>query len=57
MLVGHLPFLSRLASLLLIGDPQHPVIQFRHGGLVGLVRDGRSWTIDCVIPPRLIGRD
>ena len=56
MLVGHLPFLSRLASLLLIGDPRRPVIQFCNGGLVGLVRDERDWAIVCVIPPVLIGQ-
>jgi phosphohistidine phosphatase len=57
MLVGHLPFLSRLTSLLLIGDPQHTVIQFCNGGLVSLVRDKRDWAIVCVIPPVLIGQD
>jgi phosphohistidine phosphatase len=57
MLVGHLPFLSRLASLLLIGDAQRPAIQFCNGGLVGLVRHGDNWAIICVIPPGLIGRE
>ena len=57
MLVGHLPFLSRLASLLLIGRPQHAVIQFWNGGLVGLARDGGNWAVVCVIPPALIGGD
>ena len=57
MLVGHLPFLSRLASFLLVGDSQRPLVEFHNGGLVGLVRDGCNWTIRCVIPPRLTGRD
>jgi phosphohistidine phosphatase len=51
MLVGHLPFLSRLASLLLIEDSQRPLIQVTNGGLVGLVRDADRWTLTCVVPP------
>jgi phosphohistidine phosphatase len=54
MLVGHLPFLSRLVGFLLVGDCERPLVQFRNGGLVGLVRDGANWTITCVIPPALI---
>jgi len=36
MLVGHLPFLSRLTSLLLVGDPERPLVQFPMGGIVCL---------------------
>jgi phosphohistidine phosphatase SixA len=36
-LVGHLPFLDRLASLLITDDENTHVIQFRMGGLVKLV--------------------
>jgi phosphohistidine phosphatase len=57
MLVGHLPFLSRLVSFLLVGDCERPLVQFRNGGLVGLARDGDNWAISCVIPPGLIGRE
>ena len=39
MLVGHLPFLSRLASLLLVGDPDRPLVQFPMGGIVCLARE------------------
>ena len=39
MLVGHLPHLSRLASLLLVGDAAREVIAFRMGGIVCLGRD------------------
>lgn len=55
MLVGHLPFLSRLASLLVAGEGARPVIRFRNAGLVGLVREGEQWTIECVIPPPFTG--
>ena len=36
MLVGHLPHLSRLASLLVVGDPDRELIAFRNGGIVCL---------------------
>jgi len=55
MLVGHLPFLSRLAGFLLAGEGERPLLQFRNAGLVGLVRDGEQWSISCVIPPQWTG--
>lgn len=54
MLVGHLPFLSRLASLLLVGDPDRPLVRFRMGGMVCLVREHDQWNIAWIIPPDLI---
>jgi phosphohistidine phosphatase len=36
MLVGHLPFLSRLASRLICGDPDSEVVQFAPGSVVRL---------------------
>jgi phosphohistidine phosphatase len=43
-LVGHLPFLDRLASLLVADDEDAQVISFRMGGLVKLVpkQQGRA---------------
>lgn len=53
MLVGHLPFLSRLAGFLLTGEGERQLLEFRYGGLVGLVRERDKWAIRCVIPPDL----
>lgn len=39
MFVGHLPHLSKLAGLLLDGDPERKVVGFRPGGVVCLERD------------------
>lgn len=36
MMVGHLPHLSRLTSLLILGSPAKEVIRFRNGGMVCL---------------------
>jgi phosphohistidine phosphatase len=38
MLVGHLPYLSRLLSSLLLFDENRPLVEFRMGGVVCLVR-------------------
>jgi phosphohistidine phosphatase len=43
-LVGHLPFLGRLASLLIVGDENVPVVRFTMGGLVCLVHDEPAQT-------------
>lgn len=43
-LVGHLPFLDRLAGLLVAGDPDMHVVAFRNGGLVHLVTTDRGAT-------------
>ena len=54
MLVGHRPFLERLAGLLLAGDEQRAVVSFRKGGLVCLTRDEvQSWAVEWIITPDL----
>lgn len=54
MLVGHLPFLSRLAGLLLTGDPETEVVRFRNAGIVRLRRDDERWSVDLVVPPTMV---
>ena len=54
MLVGHLPFLSRLAALLLTGDTERQPVRFRQGGLVGLIREEERWAVACAVPPELV---
>lgn len=55
MLVGHLPHLSRLAALLLTGDPARDVIAFRMGGIVCLVRgEGGVWRVRWALTPELL---
>lgn len=56
MLVGHLPHLSRLTSLLVTGDPQRDVVVFRMGALVrlGLSADGR-WRVEWIVTPEVAG--
>lgn len=53
--VGHLPFLDRLASLLVVGDEEAHVLRFRNGALVKLEPqpDGPGFSVAWVLPPDL----
>lgn len=49
MIVGHLPFLNRLASQLLAGDPDRIQFKFVDAGVVVLSRNRGMWQIDAVV--------
>jgi phosphohistidine phosphatase len=57
MVVGHLPFLSKLLSRLVCGDELETVVHFRPGTIVALERGGNGdgWSIDWVLKPELLG--
>ena len=56
MLVGHLPQLARLASLLLAGDPTAVPIRFAPGAVACLAReDDDGWALDWLVTPALAG--
>jgi phosphohistidine phosphatase len=54
MLVGHLPFLSRLTSLLLVGDLTKEIVRFRNGGIVCLIREEDRWLLGWAMTPDLV---
>jgi phosphohistidine phosphatase len=54
MIVGHLPHLSRLVSLLVSGDPDTEIVKFRNAGIVCLFRKEENWAIDWVMQPDLL---
>ena len=55
MVVGHLPFLSKLASLLLAGAESANMVAFKNGGIVCLERcEKNQWQIDWAVIPELI---
>jgi len=55
MLVGHLPHLARLAALLLCGDKEKSVINFKMAGMVCLRRsEGGPWAVEWMAIPELI---
>ncbi|NQT73136.1 MAG: phosphohistidine phosphatase SixA [Chloroflexi bacterium] len=55
MLVGHLPFMERLTSYLITGNPDHPVFKFQNGGIVCLDQDPNTqvWVIKWTLMPRI----
>lgn len=58
LVVGHLPFLGKLASLLVAGDEAAQVLTFRNAALVRLVpkkepAGGALWSVTWVLAPEL----
>jgi phosphohistidine phosphatase len=55
MIVGHLPFLGRLAALLLTGSVDKDVVAFQFGGVVCLNRDDAGrWKLEWMLVPKLL---
>ena len=55
MLTGHLPHLSKLTSVLVIGDENKEIIKFRNAGVICLERNEQEkWIILWAIPPEMI---
>ena len=52
-IVGHLPFLDRLAALLVTGDPGAHVVAVRNAGLVKLVPAGPRFAVAWAITPEV----
>ena len=53
MLVGHLPFMARLAGLLLTGDPDRAVVQFRSSGILCLACEADGWLVAWNLTPEM----
>lgn len=51
MLVGHLPFMARLAAHLLTGDPDKPIIRFSNAAVVCIERCEDSWQAAWMLTP------
>jgi len=55
MIVGHVPFVSRLAALLVTGYESPPVVTFVNAGIVCLERTGDNrWRIEWIVTPDLL---
>lgn len=54
MLVGHLPHLSRLASLLLCGDEAKNVVSFMMAGVVCLKKEENGWSVKWMVTPEMV---
>jgi phosphohistidine phosphatase len=55
MLVGHLPFMERMASYLVTGSLDKPVVKFQNSGIVCLDKDpaDESWVIVWTLMPHI----
>ncbi|MFC1562045.1 phosphohistidine phosphatase SixA [candidate division KSB1 bacterium] len=55
MLIGHLPHLNLLASLLLCGNPDIPIIKFTNSGIVCLERSSENdWSLVWSVVPGIL---
>jgi phosphohistidine phosphatase len=57
MLVGHLPHLGKLASLLLCANPDAEAVAFRMGGVLCLEKTGKPqnpWTFQWMLIPEML---
>ena len=55
MLVGHLPHVGKLASLLLCGDPDRSAVSFQTGGILCLEKgEGGTWSVRWMLVPAII---
>ena len=56
LIAGHLPFLNRLAGILLTGSPGGGCIAFRNSGIVCLEReaDGPRWLLAWAVFPDIL---
>jgi len=57
MVVGHLPYLSKLLSRLVCGDEDETIVHFKPGTVVALERgeNGDGWSVMWVLRPSLLG--
>jgi len=55
MRVGHLPFMQRLTSYLIIGSTEPAVFKFQNSGIVCLDRqqDSQKWIIKWTLMPNI----
>jgi len=55
MLVGHLPFMERMAAFLVTGSADKPIFKFQNSGIVCLKKDpvSDSWVIAWTLMPNI----
>ncbi len=55
ILVGHLPYLNKLASLMLCDNMEKNVIDFKMGSIVCLERfENKDWGVEWMITPEVV---
>ena len=55
ILVGHLPHLAKLSSLLLCGNAEGNIVSFKMAGIVCLKRDdAAAWSVQWMLTPEVV---
>lgn len=55
MIIGHLPFLDKFASLLLAGAAEAGIVDFRNAGIVYLESDeDGGWSVEWILVPQML---
>jgi len=54
LIVGHLPHLERLASLLLTGSADKRPVKFQNGGVVCVEKESGTWSLLWTVVPELL---
>jgi phosphohistidine phosphatase len=55
MIVGHMPFLGKLAAVLVTGSEENEIVEFQFGSVVCLeCRDDVKWKVAWMITPALL---
>ncbi|MFB6491382.1 MAG: phosphohistidine phosphatase SixA [Thermoproteus sp. AZ2] len=54
MVVGHAPFLARLATILVVGRPDPPIVSLKCSSVLKLEKDQGGWRIAWLLTPRLL---
>lgn len=55
MLVGHLPHMSRLASHMLLGEPDREILHVQNAGVICLEGQEEAWKLEWMMVPALLG--
>ena len=54
MIVGHMPYLGSLAALLLCGNAEGKIVEFKMGGIVCLKKDPSGWALEWAVTPDIL---
>lgn len=55
IIVGHLPYLTKLSSVLLGNDEDKKIVNFHNAGIVKFINKGDSWILDWIVVPEILG--
>ena len=55
MLVGHLPFMEKLAGYMLTGDAEQTVVDFNNAGIVCLKQEDGRWQVEWILSAEIAG--